>query len=309
MPKPDTLWRLQWRGSWDETNREEKMATLKEYFQTDFAHALTTDFKCPLVPPSSGEILVKIGMEMYSNARFVAYYVPHVETPLTTYTELIDSCNDAIEKTNGLEIISSHVADVQLGFFGSSYSVFANKVYIYSEEDLSNDDLKKLDAHCKSKNISLTIRGMSYVKKKMEYEKPLAFISHDSRDKNEIAIHIAMGLQRMLCPVWYDEFSLKVGDSLRETIERGLKETKKCILILTPNFLSNTGWTKTEFNSVFTREIIESRSIVLPVWHNVSPNEIYEYSPSLADKFALNWNLGKDVVVRKLYNAITRDSP
>jgi hypothetical protein len=37
--------------------------------------------------------------------------------------------------------------------------------------------------------------------------------------------------------VWYDEFSLKVGDSLRESIEKGIKECKKCILILTQNYL------------------------------------------------------------------------
>src|SRR5689334_5453471 len=72
---------------------------------------------------------------------------------------------------------------------------------------------------------------------------------------------------------------LKVGDNLRDSIERGLKETRKCILILSPHFLSNTGWTKVKFDSVFTREIMEGSGVVLPIWHNVSAKEVHEYSP------------------------------
>ena len=32
-------------------------------------------------------------------------------------------------------------------------------------------------------------------------EKPVAFISHDNRDKLEIARKIALGLQKRMCPV------------------------------------------------------------------------------------------------------------
>jgi len=116
-----------------------------------------------------------------------------------------------------------------------------------------------------------------------------------------------MQLQKYMCPVWYDEYSLKVGHSLREQIEKGLKECKKCILILTPNYLSNEGWGKREFDSVFTREMIEKQNVVLPVWNNVSPADIYEYSPSLADRVALQWNTGVEEVARKLKQAIEAD--
>ncbi|MBI4644730.1 MAG: toll/interleukin-1 receptor domain-containing protein [Deltaproteobacteria bacterium] len=107
-----------------------------------------------------------------------------------------------------------------------------------------------------------------------------------------------------MCPVWYDEYSLKVGYSPREQIEKGLKECKKCILILTPNYLTNEGWGKKEFDSVFTRELVEKQNIVLPVWHNVSVADIYQYSPSLADRVALHWSEGFEEVARKLKHAI-----
>jgi hypothetical protein len=109
----------------------------------------------------------------------------------------------------------------------------------------------------------------------------------------------------MLCPVWYDEFSLKVGDHLRESIEKGLKECKKCILIISSNFLSNNGWTKTEFDSIFTRQILEEQKLVLPVWHQVTKQEVYSYSPSLLNLKAAVWeNLGQEETCRQLYNAI-----
>jgi TIR domain len=83
-----------------------------------------------------------------------------------------------------------------------------------------------------------------------------------------------------MCWVWFDEYSLNVGDSLRESIERGIKECKRCILVISKNFLGNSGWTKGEFNSVFTRELLENKRLVLPVWHDVTAQEVYEYSPS-----------------------------
>ncbi len=89
--------------------------------------------------------------------------------------------------------------------------------------------------------------------------------------------------------VWYDEYSLSLGENLRESIEKGIRDSKKCILILTPNFLSNPGWTKKEFDSIFTKEIIERGRVILPIWHKVSAEDIYNYSTSLAGTFALHW--------------------
>lgn len=109
---------------------------------------------------------------------------------------------------------------------------------------------------------------------------------------------------QFMCPVWYDEFSLKVGDSLRASIEKGLKECSKCIFLLTPNFLANSGWSKTEYNSIFTRELVEKQRVILPVWSDVTARDVYKYSPILADRVAVNWSLGVDEVARKLLMSI-----
>jgi hypothetical protein len=53
---------------------------------------------------------------------------------------------------------------------------------------------------------------------------------------------------------------------------------------LTP---SPYGWAREEVNAVFTRELVEQSDGILPVWHEVSRDQVYEYSPSLANRFAI----------------------
>ena len=152
---------------------------------------------------------------------------------------------------------------------------------------------------------NIQFRANVYAMTRAKFEVPLAFISHDSRDKDQVARRIAIGFQRMQCPVWYDDFILKVGDSLRDSIEKGLKECKKCILVLSPNFVSNNGWTKKEFDSIFTRELIDNKRLVLPIWYNVTKDIVYNYSPALANVKGLDWvALGEDEVCRQLYKAV-----
>jgi len=209
-----------------------RVATLKEYFVKDFSNALCADFNWQTRDAIPKEIPVKVGGEMYSGARFVAYYVPKNPEWLAICLSLIENLNQAIKKSDDVQTISGYIGDRHLGLVGSNHCVVANRVYAYLEDEPTEADALTLDTFCKTKGLWLTLRASEYVKKKMELERPLAFISHDSRDKTEVAGPIAIGLQRLMCPVWYDEFSLRVGDHLRESIERGLKETKKCGLVL-----------------------------------------------------------------------------
>lgn len=141
---------------------------------------------------------------------------------------------------------------------------------------------------------------------RLSQKRRLAFISHDSRDKRTIVRPIAETLRSLGCLIWYDDYSLRVGQSLRESIERGIRQCHKCILILTPHFLSNKGWTRREFNSVFTRELIERRDIVLPVWAGVSAREVFEYSPALADRVAARWSDGVTILCEQLVQEIVK---
>jgi TIR domain-containing protein len=186
----------------------------------------------------------------------------------------------------------------------SSTLQFTKRVHLYLDFDISPANRNSLVTEVLGKGYHLSIRDREYARKRSASEKPLAFISHDSRDKDGLVRQLAHEMVRLMCPVWYDEYSLKVGDSLRASIEKGLKEARKCIIILSPNFLSNEGWSKAEFDSIFTREILERTNVILPVWHDVGAKEIYNYSPRLADKVGLPSSLGVEELARRLSGAV-----
>lgn len=80
---------------------------------------------------------------------------------------------------------------------------------------------------------------------------------------------------------------------------------QKMIIILSRNFFSNSGWTKKEFDSGYIREIIDGDDIFLPVWFDVTREEVYEYNPNLLIKVGLDWNrLGEDEACRQLHRAL-----
>ena len=115
------------------------------------------------------------------------------------------------------------------------------------------------------------------------------FISHASEDKEEIVRPLAEELQKLGVKVWYDEFTLKVGDSLRKSIDHGLLKSKYGTVILSSTFCSKS-WTQYEFDSMVTREM-NGHKMILPIWHKVTKNDVIDFSPALADKVALNTSL------------------
>ena len=85
--------------------------------------------------------------------------------------------------------------------------------------------------------------------------------------------------------VWYDEFELRIGDSLRQKIDEGISRSRFGVVILSKAFLSK-GWTSYELDGLVTMAV-NKRQVLLPIWHDISKDEVISYSPSLADKVAL----------------------
>lgn len=249
----------------------------------------------------SNKILVlgKISYSTEENVRYWSFYFPSGTS--LAHIEYILRMRDTIQCTITEEVPISQT----IGFADSPERHpldslrFSGRVYLYIDNHLTSETKEVLVEIGNSLGLSVMVRDQQYADQRSELSKPMVFISHDSRDKDSLVRQLAKELSMQLCSVWYDEYSLKVGDNLRESIERGLKETKKCIVIISPNFISNGGWTKAEFDSIFTREIHEKKNIILPVWHNVSKDDVYEYCPSLANKVALSTSIGiKDLAVK-----------
>lgn len=112
-----------------------------------------------------------------------------------------------------------------------------------------------------------------------------AFISHASEDKEKLVRPLASALTKMRFRIWYDEFELKVGDSLRQSIDKGLINSRYGIVILSPSFFAKN-WPQYELNGLASREIA-GQKVILPVWHKITKDDLVAYSPSLADKVAV----------------------
>ncbi|MFQ6599301.1 TIR domain-containing protein [Flavobacterium sp. C3NV] len=115
------------------------------------------------------------------------------------------------------------------------------------------------------------------------------FISHASEDKEEIVRDLAEAMKENGFEVWYDEFELKIGDSLRKKIDNGLSKSKFGIVIISPSFVKKN-WTEYELNGMVAREM-NGHKVILPIWHKISKDEVLKFSPTLADKMALNTSI------------------
>lgn len=112
------------------------------------------------------------------------------------------------------------------------------------------------------------------------------FISHASEDKESFVKKLSNTLNLVGVKVWYDEFTLKVGDSLSKSLDNGLINSQFGIVVISPSFIAK-GWTDYELRSLINREV-GYKKVILPIWHNISKEKVQKFSPFLADKFALN---------------------
>lgn len=77
------------------------------------------------------------------------------------------------------------------------------------------------------------------------------FISHASEDKSEVAKPLTDLLRAKGVEVWFDEYELTLGDSLRKSIDKGLKESDFGLVILSHAFFDKN-WTEYELDSLIT---------------------------------------------------------
>ena len=128
----------------------------------------------------------------------------------------------------------------------------------------------------------LVEEGFGPINEDREYD---LFLSHATEDK-DFARPLANALIRHGVRVWFDETAIGIGDSLRESIDRGLVRSRFGVVLFSHAFFGKK-WTNYELNGLVTREV-RGRKVILPVWHPLLRlDDVVGYSPSLADKKAL----------------------
>jgi TIR domain len=305
------------------------MPTSREYFESEIPGTFSLDNELTLA--GSADQVWKVPLRHYidfeSRSRHIAVYIPQ-EVPHAAFLLSLPHCKQEVLKCapGRIGISSTRVVGAvgqalkvthkEDGLVSLQFSAdglveldlnelpFSGRVMVYSAGEIAPHEKDSLVRTLAPAGFFPWFRGAAFAAAQTLHSHPVAFVSHDSRDKADIVRPLVARLQEMMLPVWYDEFSLSVGDSLRSSIEAGLKACPKCILVLTPQFLAKGGWPKREYDSVFTRELVEDANVILPIWCGVSRDQVYEYSPILADKVGSQWDRGLEQVAKDLFKVL-----
>lgn len=128
------------------------------------------------------------------------------------------------------------------------------------------------------------------------------FISHAVEDKETIANELDKRLVEKGLRVWYSGRDLKVGNQLANSIHTSLDQCRFGITILSPTYISKY-WTLNEFFFFMKRELDGERTL-LPVLHDITPEELASKFTPMANIIALRSERGIDFVVNKLLEEI-----
>lgn len=115
------------------------------------------------------------------------------------------------------------------------------------------------------------------------------FISYASED-TEYVDELGLALEKSDISIWRDKDSIVWGQSIRQSIDAGLSRSRFGIVILSSAYIRKY-WPNYELSGILNKESSTGRQMILPIWHNVTKDEIDSKSPSLADRLALDSRL------------------
>ena len=131
-----------------------------------------------------------------------------------------------------------------------------------------------------------------------------AFLSHASEDKDFVQ-PLARELQSRGLRIWYDEFVLSVGNGLARSLDQGIMQSERGIVVLSHAYFRKA-WTRSELGALLHRDVLEG-DIILPIWHGLTRDEVLGYSALMADRRALDSSrLSIDQLAKALEQAIRR---
>ena len=132
------------------------------------------------------------------------------------------------------------------------------------------------------------------------------FISHASEDKESFVRGLAAELTRLGLRVWFDEWTLRLGDSLRRKVDEGLRASSYGVVVLSPSFFTKN-WPQAELDALFAIEM-SGKKAILPVRHGLTHQQLLAHSPTLAGLLATDSAIGIQAVAEQI-RQVVRGTP
>jgi len=131
------------------------------------------------------------------------------------------------------------------------------------------------------------------------------FIAHASEDKKDFVEPLANLLQEKGLEVWYDDFVLDYGDSLRREIDKGIANSRRGVVVVSHAFFAKE-WPQTEMDGMMAIQMQGGSPYIFPIWHEIEFEDVSRLSPTLAGKKAARTSA---MDVEEIANAIARSVP
>lgn len=190
--------------------------------------------------------------------------------------------------------------------------IFANLQKLQHKNSIEQTKILK-NLEDLQKNMTTEVRNnllheVRVAKKENEFKEYDVFISHAWEDKESFVEEFVLELKKLNIKVWYDKSAIKWGDSMRAKIDEGLKNSKFGIVVISPNYIAEGKyWTKAELDGLFQMESVNGK-VLLPIWHNITKQEVLNYSPIIANKKALSTgNMTIDEIAKEVFEILKSD--
>jgi hypothetical protein len=121
------------------------------------------------------------------------------------------------------------------------------------------------------------------------------FLSHTSTDKLFVS-RLASDLRVRGIGVWYDDWEMRVGDSLVERIQEGIQESGFLAVVLSPRSVQS-GWVRRELNAALAEELQRKGVFVLPILFEDCEIPLFLRDKLYAD-FRYQYSNGFDAILR-----------
>ena len=129
------------------------------------------------------------------------------------------------------------------------------------------------------------------------------FISHAHEDKGDFVRPLADALARAGLRVWYDEYTVLPGDSILDSINRGVQRSQAGLLVMSHHSVEKY-WTKLERDALHSIASVQGTRLI-PILHGMTGREFTSLVPVLATRLAISSGIGVPAVVDRVLHAVS----
>ena len=129
-------------------------------------------------------------------------------------------------------------------------------------------------------------------------------ISHAYGYKDSFLNELALALQQEGARIWYTGFDLKAGDSIAESVNRALNESRYGILIISAAYLEKQ-WAMIELDSLLATD---RKGKIIPVLHNIAVKQWAKLVPAFKCKLSISSTQGIGQVVNCILKKLKEDT-